>query len=125
MSDLRYLLDTNICIYLLEGRSEPARRRLEQCEIGEVGTSAIVHGEVMIGVRDPIAAASAEQFFSMVAVQPFDMEASRAYAQLRFKRTNFDKLIAAHALSLGLTLVTNNEHDFAEIPGLTVENWTR
>ena len=56
---------------------------------------------------------------------PFDEAAVRAYAALPFRRGSFDRLIAAHALALDLTLVTSNVRDFADIPGLLVENWTR
>lgn len=62
--------------------------------------------------------------FQLVPILPFDVAASRAYAQLPFKRGKFDRLIGVHALSLGLTIVTANEADFADIPGLKVENWT-
>ncbi|PMZ78725.1 VapC toxin family PIN domain ribonuclease, partial [Pseudomonas sp. FW306-2-11AD] len=50
--------------------------------------------------------------------------AAREYARLPFKRARFDRLLAAHALSLGATIVTNNEADFADVPGLRVENWS-
>lgn len=62
-------------------------------------------------------------FVELVPILPFDDRAAVAYASLPFRRARFDRLIAAHALSLGLTLVTNNEADFADIPGLRVENW--
>ncbi|GAA0638680.1 hypothetical protein GCM10009424_11590 [Sphingomonas ursincola] len=64
-------------------------------------------------------------FVAAVPIQPFDEAAARAYAQLPFKRARFDRLLAAHALSIGATVVTNNEGDFADIPGLKVENWTQ
>jgi tRNA(fMet)-specific endonuclease VapC len=54
---------------------------------------------------------------------PFDEAAAREYAKLPFKRARFDRLLAAHALSLGATIITNNEGDFADVPGLKVENW--
>jgi tRNA(fMet)-specific endonuclease VapC len=57
-------------------------------------------------------------------VLPFDEAAARAYARLPFKRGRFDRLLAAHALSLDLTVITNNERDFSDIAGLRVENWT-
>ena len=64
-------------------------------------------------------------FAREVAVMPFDELAARQYARLPFKRGSFDRLIGAHALALGLVLVTNNEADFADIPDLQIENWTR
>jgi len=68
--------------------------------------------------------AQAERLFDLFEVMPFDRDASLAYGGLPFRRGSFGRLIAAHALSLGLTLVTNNEADFADVPGLKVENWT-
>ena len=65
-----------------------------------------------------------DAFAAEIPVLAFDQAAGRAYAGLPFKRGRFDRLIGAHALSRGLTLVTNNERDFADIPGLKIENWT-
>jgi len=59
-----------------------------------------------------------------VPVLDFDLAAARAYATLSFRRASFDRLIAAHALSRGLIVVTDNERHFADVPGLIVENWT-
>jgi tRNA(fMet)-specific endonuclease VapC len=55
---------------------------------------------------------------------PFDEAAAREYARLPFKRARFDRLLAAHALSIGATIITNNEADFADVPDLKIENWT-
>ena len=60
---------------------------------------------------------------SVVPVLPFDDVAAKAYAKLPFKRARFDRLIGAHALSIGATVVTNNPGDFADVPGLKLENW--
>ncbi|MEO9129659.1 MAG: PIN domain-containing protein, partial [Sphingomonas sp.] len=65
-----------------------------------------------------------EAFVGEIPILDFDEAAARAYATLPFRRGRFDRLLAAHALSLGAVLVTNNERDFADIPGLVVENWT-
>jgi tRNA(fMet)-specific endonuclease VapC len=59
-----------------------------------------------------------------IPILPFDERAGRTYATIPFKRASYDRLIAAHALALGLILVTDNEADFADVPGLQVENWT-
>lgn len=126
MVEPRYLLDTNICIYLLEGLSPAARDRVEALEPGEVATSAICYAEVRRGV-DPAragAVATTERLFDAIPVLDFGRDAARRYAELAFLRHSFDRLIAAHALALGLVLVTNNEADFADVPGLKVENWT-
>lgn len=124
MTDPLFLLDSNICIYLLKGASEPIRQRVQSHSPGELVTSAVAFAEVMVGVRTAEAVARAEALFALVKVLPFDDCVARAYATMPFRRARFDRLIAAHALSLGLVLVTNNGKDFADIPGLKVENWT-
>ena len=126
MLEPRFLLDTNVCIYLLEGLSSTARERVEAHEPGEVATSAVCYAEVMRGV-DPgraDAVAKTERLFDAIPVLDFSRAAARCYARLTFRRHSFDRLIAAHALALGLVLVTNNEADFADVPGLKIENWT-
>jgi tRNA(fMet)-specific endonuclease VapC len=122
-----FLLDSNICIYVLEGLSELTRRRIEACAPGDIVTSAVAYAEVVRGLRrgDAEAIAKADALFRIVDVLPFDRLAAETYAAIPFKRTSYDRLIAAHALSLGLTFVTNNERDFGAIPGLRVENWAR
>ena len=127
MADPFFLLDSNICIYVLEGLSEPARKRIESCEPGDIVTSAVAYAEVMRGLDpgDTDAVAKAEALFGVVEVLPFDRAAAETYVAIPFRRTSYDRLIAAHAMSLGLTFVTNNEKDFGAIPGLKVENWTR
>lgn len=126
MADPRYLLDSNICIYLLEGLSPEARSRLEACRRGEAVTSAIAYAEVMRGLEpdDRRASMLTNRFFALIEVLPFDGPAALRYRQIPFRRGQFDRLIAAHALALGLTIVTANERDFADIPDVHVENWT-
>lgn len=122
--DSRFMLDTNICIYLLEGKSDEAARRINQFRRGEIVVSAIVYAEVMIGAARLDAVEQASAFFNLFPIMSFDQHAGDIYASLPFRRGSFDRLIAAHALSLALTLVTNNEGDFIDVPGLSVENWT-
>jgi len=125
VADPAFLLDSNICIYLLAGLSDEARRQLEQCRPGEVVTSAVAYAEVMRGISQAgPAVEQAEALFRIVPVLPFEREAARAYRSMPFRRTSYDRLIAAHALALGLTLVTNNLRDFHSVEGLKVENWT-
>ena len=89
-------------------------------------TSAIAIAEVLYGSvhEKPPPIEQLESFLSEVPVLDFDLAAARAYSQLSFRRASYDRLIAAHALSLGLTVVTDNEKHFAVVPGLRVENWT-
>jgi len=121
----RALLDANICIYLIEGLSEQARRNVERFAPGEIVTSAVAFAEVILKVdpNDARASANAEAFFSKIPVLPFGADAALAYRQVPFERHRFDHLIAAHALSLNLLLVTRNTRHFGSVPGLRVENW--
>lgn len=121
------MLDANTIIALLSGASPSLHDRVSAQAEGSMVTSAIAFGEVALGSwqgRRP-SLEVLDRFATRVPVLPFDDLAARHYAQLPFRRGSYDRLIAAHALSLGLTLVTNNESDFADIPGLSVENWTR
>lgn len=126
MTDPVFLLDSNICIYVLEGLEEHLRKRIEAHGPGELVTSSIVYVEVMRGIDSSNLSklARAERLFTVFPVQAFDQQAAHRYRDIPFKCGSFDRLIAAHALSLGLTLVTNNSADFADVPGLRVENWT-
>ena len=123
-ADPRYLLDTNIAIYLLEGSSRTAAERMAECSLGSVIISSICLAEIMVGLSEA-QAARLPLFLDNIAVLPFDEAAARAYAALPFRRRSFDRLIAGHALSLGLTLITANVDDFADVPGLQVEDWTQ
>lgn len=127
MVEPAFLLDSNICIYLLEGMSQSARERVETYEPGEVVTSSVAYAEVMRGLdrANAQAVADAEGLFRIVDVLPFDRAAAEAFVSIPFRRASFDRLIAAHALSLGLVFVTNNERDFGAVAGLQVENWTK
>lgn len=126
VTEPRFLIDSNIMIYVLDDARAPSAVRLAQCEAGSVVTSAIVYAEVMrgFGPAEADAMSKAQRLFDIITVQPFDLAAAKYYTDLSFKRRSFDRLIAAHALALDLTLVTNNEGDFADIAGLRVENWT-
>ncbi|MEO5971788.1 MAG: type II toxin-antitoxin system VapC family toxin [Sphingomicrobium sp.] len=125
MTEPCFLFDSNCCIYLIEGLSEPLRERTEQYAPGEIVTSAVAYAEVAIGIdrTDPSSLRNFLRFFEIIPVLPFDRSVGDAYGSLPFARRRFDRLIAAHALVLGLTLVTNNERDFQDVAGLKIENW--
>ncbi len=129
---MKYMLDTNICIYAILGGNEHLDRRLDECESGDLAMSAITLGELEVGfarsgnpdsARSDIAAV-----LSAVTVMPFDEAAARAFGRIQAaapgRRGAYDRQIAAHAVSLGVALVTNNEKDFSRIPEIVVENWT-
>ena len=122
-----FLLDTNICIYVLRDAGSPAARRLGDCSPGSAAASILTLGEILRGIPgdDTKALQNVDAFFRLVSLQPLDEAAARVYATIPFRRGTFDRLIAAHALSRDLILVTNNERDFADVPGLRIENWTR
>lgn len=124
---MKYLFDSNMIIRAVLGVGDPLRARLAACEEGDIVTSSVAYAEVAYGsVRGKAPAFDKLQAFVEEAeVLPFDHKAARAYATLPFRRASYDRLIAAHALSEGLTIVTDNVEDFADIPNLSVENWTR
>ena len=125
MTEPRFLLDTNICVYLAENLSETLVKRVEACELGELAISSIAFAEFARGIdwSRPGAKDGVYRLFKLIPILPFDRNAALAYASLPFARHRFDRLIAAHALGIGATLITNNEGDFAGVPGLKVENW--
>jgi tRNA(fMet)-specific endonuclease VapC len=128
----RYLLDTNMCIYLMKNQPEAVARRFAECHVGDVVISAITYAELQYGAS---AAADPERergnlaaLVEDIPVVPFDAPAGVAYGPIRMatrdsKKDHLDKLIAAHAVALGVTVVTNNVKDFAKYPGVSIENW--
>lgn len=123
---MKYLLDSNIIIALTMNRIESVVRRAAECDEGDMVTSAIAFAEVVFGsyCGDPPAAEQLQAFVEEVPILDFDYKAALAYATLPFRRASYDRLIAAHALSHDLIVVTDNERHFADVPGLRVENWT-
>ena len=125
MIEPRFLLDTNILVYLLAGKSTALRRQLEAHEPGSVATSALCVAEALIGTARNGEQASFDALLAVIAPLPFDLAAAGRVPLVSFRGGKFDRLIAAHALALDLTLITANEGDFADVPGLRIENWTR
>jgi tRNA(fMet)-specific endonuclease VapC len=126
VADPAFLLDTNICIYVLEDAESVPARRLADCESGSACVSAITAAELWKWSRlaEPGQLLVMRRFFELLPILPFDESAALAYAQIPFRRGSYDRLIAAHALPLHLVLVTNNERDFGNLPGLKLQNWT-
>ena len=123
---MKYLLDTNIIIRMTMASGEILRARVAACDDGDLVTSAIALAEVSYGSAQgkPPALDQLRAFLEEVPVLDFDLKAALAYASLPFKRASYDRLIAAHALSQELIVVTDNMTHFADVPGLRVENWT-
>jgi tRNA(fMet)-specific endonuclease VapC len=128
----RYMLDTNMCIYLMKNQPEQVARRFAACYVGDVVMSAITFAELDYGVaasdapereRDTL-----DALVTLIAVAPFDIAAARAYGLVRMatrerRKDHLDKLIASHAIALDTVLVTNNMRDFMAYPNLKIENW--
>ncbi|MBL0925154.1 MAG: type II toxin-antitoxin system VapC family toxin [Sphingomonadaceae bacterium] len=123
---IRFLIDADSAIYAMSGDYEVMRQRITSFEPGEVAFSVISYAEVAHGtyVGKPPSPKTLAAFVKAIPLVAFGEDAARNYAKLPFKRARFDRLLAAHALSIGATIVTNNEADFADVPGLKVENWT-
>ncbi|MDF9878547.1 type II toxin-antitoxin system VapC family toxin [Cellulosimicrobium cellulans] len=128
-----YLLDTNVLIALLRGNGVAARPRLREAE-GRVAVSTVSEMELEYGIErsdDPHRNRQAvDDLLSLVDVLPFDglaaMHAGRVRARLAARGTPigpYDALLAGHARSLGLVMVTNNVREFSRVPGLEVEDW--
>lgn len=123
---MKYLLDSNALIAIGLDTDERIIARAGQCDEGDIVTSAIVFAEVLHGSErgKPPPLAVLALLAEEIPVLPFDDKAAKVYAKVPFKRASYDRLIAAHALSQGLIVVTDNEADFRDVPGLVVENWT-
>jgi tRNA(fMet)-specific endonuclease VapC len=131
---MRYLLDTNICIYMAKQKPHGVLARLQQLRPGDVGMSVITYLELVYGAwKSQHREANLQRIQgleSLIPVLPLEANASRHYGQMRAELERkgspigaYDLLIAAQALTLGLTLVTNNAREFRRVPELTVEDW--
>lgn len=121
------MLDSNVVIAAALGASDALHERLAACDEGDLVTSSIVMAEILFGSMrgKPPLLDYLRAFVEEVPVLDFDMAAATAYATLAFRRGSFDNLIAAHAVSRDLTMITDNVPHFNDIPGLRVENWIR
>ncbi len=127
------LLDTNICIYIINSRPPEVLQRFRQYRMGEIGLCSVVAAELAYGVAKSGSLRNRqalEMFLAPLSILPFDEPALWAYGELRTELErrgtpigSLDTLIAAHALSQRATLVTNNTDEFARVPGLQLENW--
>ncbi|MEY2884370.1 MAG: Ribonuclease VapC [Pseudomonadota bacterium] len=123
---IRYLIDANTAVYAMDVGHDRLKARIADCYPGEIAISAISYAEIAYGtyIGKPPPDSVLDAFTAAIPLVPFDAAAARAYARLPFKRARFDRLLAAHALSIGAIVVTNNTPDFTDIPGLIVENWS-
>jgi tRNA(fMet)-specific endonuclease VapC len=133
---LRRLLDTNVCIHIIRRQPQVVLRRFENYGVGEVGVSSVTVAELRYGAekssRPEQNLEALGRFLLPLEVLAFGEEAAAAYGRVRavLERAGtpigpLDTLIAAHAVSISVTLVTNNTREFRRVPGLEVEDWTR
>ena len=131
---MHYLLDTNICIYIIKKHPIKVLNRLRQQSVGEVAVSSITLAELEYGAdkssRPEQNRNALLSFLSPLEILAFDEMAALHYGEIRayLEKTGkiigaMDMLIAAHARSISLTLVTNNTKEFSRIPNLNLENW--
>ena len=130
----RYLLDTNICIYIQRQRPEKVLARFQKLKPGDVAISVITWGELLYGAEKSMQRKKVlqllDEFKSFVPVLPIPENAGNTYGVIRTSLEskgkpigNNDLWIAAHAKAAALTIVTNNEREFQRVPGLKVQNW--
>ncbi|MBN2393429.1 MAG: type II toxin-antitoxin system VapC family toxin [Anaerolineae bacterium] len=131
---MKYLLDTNICIYLINRKPPQVLRHFQKHTLGDIGVSSITVAELQFGIqksRYPEQNRNALELFLLpLLVADFDTQAAVIYGNLRaiLEKAGtpigaLDTLIAAHALSLDAILVTNNIREFSRVSGLSLEDW--
>lgn len=132
---LRYMLDTNMIIYMINGRSERAFLEMTRHNREEICISSIAYAELCFGIegsdRREESARRLEKFLEGITILNFGIEAAGEYGRIRqhLKQrgvliSDHDMLIGAHANSADLTLVTHNVKEFVRVPGLEVADWT-
>lgn len=132
---MRYMLDTNICIYIIKNKPKKVIIELKRHKPSEICVSAITYAELTHGVEKSMAVEknrlALALFFSNIEVLDFDIKAAIHYGKIRAYLEKqgtpigpLDMMIAAHAMSLGYTVVTNNIKEFQRVPDLKLENWT-
>ena len=129
-----YMLDTNICIYVLKNHSAKLKHKFKVSR--DLCISAVTYAELCFGIENGDVSLRGQRweqfdaFMRLLLTLPLDEEAARHYGRIRAHLKskgspigNNDLFIAAHALSSGAILVSNNEREFKRVPGLVVENW--
>jgi tRNA(fMet)-specific endonuclease VapC len=133
---MEFMLDTNICIYIIKRKPLNVIERFKQTKISQIGVSTITLSELSYGVsksskpeQNQMALA---QFLAPLEILPYGDDAAQYYGDLRTHLEkqgtpvgSLDMLIAAHALSIACTLITNNVKEFVRIPNLKIENWVQ
>ena len=133
---VRYILDTNICIYIAKHQPPGVKARFERLKPGQLVMSAITYGELYYGANKSNqrgrALTQLDELVQDIPVEDLASTAAQTYGEIRATLEkqgrligNNDLWIGAHAMALDVTLATNNEREFKRIAGLSVENWTK
>ena len=131
---MRYMLDTNICIYLIKHKPEKAFLELQKHDPSEICISSVTYAELIHGVEKSAAVEKNRLALSVllanIEILDFDVKAANSYGRIRADLEKngtpigpLDMMIAGHAQSLGYTVVTNNVKEFARVKDLKLENW--
>ncbi len=132
---MRYMLDTNIVIYIIKNKPIEVIKNFISKDVGDICISSITYSELMYGAQKSQAVeknkAAILLLLSSISILPFDSYAAEEYGKVRTDLElkgipigSLDTLISSHAKSLGLTLVTNNIKEFKRVEGLNIEDWT-
>ena len=131
---MRYMLDTNICIYAIKHKPESVFRKLQEVNPEDVCVSSVTYAELMHGVEKSLAVDKNRLALSMllanIEILNFDVDAADCYGKIRADLEKkgtpispLDMMIAGHAMSMGYTVVSNNVKEFSRVPNLKIENW--
>ncbi len=131
---MKVMLDTNTCVAIIKRKPQQVLRRFNAYKVGEIGISSVTFAELEFGVaksmRQDKNQEALDEFVLPLEIAGFDRDAAKVYGQVRAslekKGTpigSLDTMIGAHALALGVTLVTNNTREFSRVKGLTVVDW--
>ena len=131
---MKLMLDTNICIYIIKQQPVAVLKRFIEYQVGDIGISSITLSELRYGVAKSTHqeknTEALDEFITPLEVVSFDEEAAHVYGDIRANLEkagtpigSMDMLIAAHAVSLGIPLVTNNTREFIRIPALNIIDW--
>lgn len=131
---MKYMLDTNICIYIIKRKPHTVIERFLRTDISQIGISSITLSELLYGVSKSSKPEQNQialmQFMAPLEILPYGDDAAQYYGNLRVHLEkqgtpigSLDMLIAAHALSKACTLITNNESEFSRVTNLKIENW--
>ena len=131
---MKYMLDTNICIYAIKYKPEKVFQKLQEVEPEDVCVSSVTYAELVHGVEKSVAVEKNRLALSMllanIEILDFDVDAADCYGKIRADLEKkgtpigpLDMMIAGHAQSLGYTVVTNNVKEFSRVMDLKIENW--